>query len=640
MMRVLGFMGDGGGGGMMTAQAAAEAAVGAIGCGYDLTSDLRLSRVKAGGRLVDIDGASGAARRELVLPGGAVVGGVPVGIVADKGERTRFRSDVLSFAQMAEQVNQTMSVAGKIPSGAFNAMFDYRGCWHKDAAATGSLCFDGRFVELYAVEAPRAHLALLDRVKRDVPPFWDPAALAEFIDKYGTHVIAGVKMGGKDVVCIKQLKGSNLTQSDVQSRLKKLSDDKLAQDSPESLTARDDKFLLGLNGSLLLGPGSAAWRSFRPSVMSHKDDIVSIHIRRGGVDNGQGHSKWLSTISGSPDVISMAFVPITSLLTGVRGCGFLNHAVNLYLRCKHFVPRQWAPEFGELPLALGPRKKKNSLPSLQFTLMGPKLHVTTAKADSGNRPVTGIRLFLEGKKNNRLGVHLQHLSATPGTITIAGEVASAEDATVRERDYIEPIKSPLLSHVCTAPVQYNGARIDDCAAIVTRAWLEVQETCLKKVLFLRLGFSGVASTKIRRSEWDGPFVVSRKSGSLSALFSARLSAAGAGGSAQMMQQQQPVGDKVEVNSAIFPKGPPVPLPVQRMARYVDTTEVMRGPADLPGYWVVTGAKLCIEGGKVALKVKYSLLIAEDVTGSMEGEREDTGMVEGRRGDEIAYNPRG
>uniref|UniRef100_A0A0E0PR25 MACPF domain-containing protein n=1 Tax=Oryza rufipogon TaxID=4529 RepID=A0A0E0PR25_ORYRU len=633
MMRVLGFMGDGGGGGMMTAQAAAEAAVGAIGCGYDLTSDLRLSRVKAGGRLVDIDGASGAARRELVLPGGAVVGGVPVGIVADKGERTRFRSDVLSFAQMAEQVNQTMSVAGKIPSGAFNAMFDYHGCWHKDAAATGSLCFDGRFIELYAVEAPRAHLALLDRVKRDVPPFWDPAALAEFIDKYGTHVIAGVKMGGKDVVCIKQLKGSNLTQSDVQSRLKKLSDDKLAQDSPER------EFIIG------------SWICCLAVVQTISRDILSIHIRRGGVDNGQGHSKWLSTISGSPDVISMAFVPITSLLTGVRGCGFLNHAVNLYLRYKppieelhqfleFQVPRQWAPEFGELPLALGPRKKKNSLPSLQFTLMGPKLHVTTAKADSGNRPVTGIRLFLEGKKNNRLGVHLQHLSATPGTITIAGEVASAEDATVRERDYIEPIKSPLLSHVCTAPVQYNGARIDDCAAIVTRAWLEVQETCLKKVLFLRLGFSGVASTKIRRSEWDGPFVVSRKSGSLSALFSARLSAAGAGGSAQMMQQQQPVGEKVEVNSAIFPKGPPVPLPVQRMARYVDTTEVMRGPADLPGYWVVTGAKLCIEGGKVALKVKYSLLIAEDVTGSMEGEREDTGMVEGRRGDEIAYNPRG
>uniref|UniRef100_A0A0D9WJK6 MACPF domain-containing protein n=1 Tax=Leersia perrieri TaxID=77586 RepID=A0A0D9WJK6_9ORYZ len=621
MMRGFGFAGNGAGGGMMmmTAQEAAEAAVGVVGCGYDLNSDVRLSRVKPGGRLVDIDGGSsgGEARRELILPGGAVVAGVPVGIVADKGERTRFRSDVLSFAQMAEQVNQTMSVAGKIPSGAFNAMFDYRGCWHKEAAATRSLCFDGRFVELYAVEAPRAHLALLDRVKRDVPPFWDPAALAEFIDKYGTHVVAGVKMGGKDVVCIKQLKGSNLTQSDVQARLKKLADDKLSQDSPESHTARDDKFSQGLNVNLF-GPGSAAWRSLRPSVVSSKDDIVCTHIRRGGVDNGQSHSKWLSTISSSPDVISMSFVPITSLLTGVRGCGFLNHAVNLYLRYKppieelhqfleFQVPRQWAPEFGELPLALGPRKKKNSLPSLQFTLMGPKLQVNTAKADSGNRLVTGIRLFLEGKKNNRLGVHLQHLSATPATITITGEAASAVDADVRERDYIEPIKSPLLSHVCTAPVQYNGARIDDCAAVVTRAWLEVQETCLKKVLFLRLGFSGVASTKIRRSEWDGPFVASRKSGS----FSARLSAAiVAGGSSSQMTKPPPEGEKVEVNSAIFPKGPPVPLPVQRMARYVDTTEVMRGPADLPGYWVVTGAKLCIEGGKVALKVKYSLLIAE------------------------------
>jgi hypothetical protein len=46
-----------------------------------------------------------------------------------------------------------------------------------------------------------------------------------------------------------------------------------------------------------------------------------------------------------------------------------------------------------------------------------------------------------------------------------------------------------------------------------------------------------------------------------------------------------------------------------MARHIDTTEVSRGPDDLPGYWVVTGAKLCMEGGKVALKVKYSLLIA-------------------------------
>lgn len=63
-----------------------------------------------------------------------------------------------------------------------------------------------------------------------------------------------------------------------------------------------------------------------------------------------------------------------------------------------------------------------------------------------------------------------------------------------------------------------------------------------------------------------------------------------------------------MNSAVFPKGPPVPLRVQKLSKFVDTTEVTRGPDNLPGYWVVTGAKLCADGAKISLKVKYSLLI--------------------------------
>lgn len=81
------------------AQEAAEAAVGAVGCGYDLTDDLRLFRAKPGGRLLDF----AAAARDLVLPGGAVVPAVPAAIVTDKGERSRFRSDVLSFSQVNKQ---------------------------------------------------------------------------------------------------------------------------------------------------------------------------------------------------------------------------------------------------------------------------------------------------------------------------------------------------------------------------------------------------------------------------------------------------------------------------------------------------------------------------------------------------------
>ena len=57
--------------------------------------------------------------------------------------------------------------------------------------------------------------------------------------------------------------------------------------------------------------------------------------RRGGNDNRNlMHNDWLQTVQTEPDAISMSFIPITSLLNGVPGSGFLSHAINLYLRCK------------------------------------------------------------------------------------------------------------------------------------------------------------------------------------------------------------------------------------------------------------------------------------------------------------------
>jgi MAC/Perforin domain len=80
---------------------------------------------------------------------------------------------------MAEQLNQSLSLSGKIPSGMFNSMFDLKGCWQKDAALTKSLCFDGWFIELYSVEVARSRLLLQEQVKRDVPSTWHPQALAK-----------------------------------------------------------------------------------------------------------------------------------------------------------------------------------------------------------------------------------------------------------------------------------------------------------------------------------------------------------------------------------------------------------------------------------------------------------------------------
>lgn len=215
--------------------------------------------------------------------------------------------------------------------------------------------------------------------------------------------------------------------------------------------------------------------------------------------------------------------------------------------------------------------------------------------------MTGIRLYLEGRRNDCLAIHLQHLSALPNIIKLCDDdddgARATDDLHTDQRAYFEPIKWALLSHICTAPVQHSGAHLDESASIVTKAWLEVKEVGFRRVLFLRLGFSHVASMGIRRSEWGGQSSVSRKSGSISAFISSRFSTA--------MPAPKP---KVEVNSAVFPGGPPTPVRVPRLARFVDTTEVARGPDDLPGYWLVTGAKLCVEGGKISLKVKYSLLV--------------------------------
>ena len=82
------------------ASRAADIAIGSIGRGYDISIDLRLKYCKGDPtdlRLIEIDEDEG---RDVVLPGGITIPAVSKSIKCDKGERTRFRSDVLSFQQV------------------------------------------------------------------------------------------------------------------------------------------------------------------------------------------------------------------------------------------------------------------------------------------------------------------------------------------------------------------------------------------------------------------------------------------------------------------------------------------------------------------------------------------------------------
>ncbi|XP_022750804.1 MACPF domain-containing protein At4g24290-like [Durio zibethinus] len=576
------------------ARKAAESVVESIGLGYDLTLDLKLKYCKKSSKLITI--ADHDHVRDIAVSGGILVRNVPKSIKCDKGERIRFTSDVLSFQQMSEQFNQELSLSGKIPSGHFNAAFEFTAGWQKDAANTKTLAFDGVFITLYNIALEKSQVMLCDHVKQAVPSSWDPPALAKFIETYGTHVIVGVKMGGKDVVYMKQQHSSVLQPIEVQKKLKDLADKMLIEETRHK-TKREKVFKEN---------GLDSMDMFPTSSYSHVElqDIKFICKRKGGkLNTSSWHSEWCQTVQSEPDVISMSFIPITSLLTGVNGSGFLTHAINLYLRYKPTIdelhqflefqlPKQWAPVFGELPL--GPQKKQQNSASLQFSFMGPKLYVNTTPVYVDKKPVTGLRLYLEGKRGNCLAIHLQHLSSLPKTFQLEDERSTCVSNPSSERKYYEKIQWKSFSHVCTAPVES-----DEELSIVTGAHFEVGDSGLKKVLFLRLHFSKLIGAKaIRQPQWDGSPALTQKSGIISTLISTHFSST---------QKQAPPPTEVNINSAVYPGGPPLPSQAPKLLRFVDTTEMTRGPQDLPGYWVVSGARLMVEKGKISLRVKYSLL---------------------------------
>lgn len=214
--------------------------------------------------------------------------------------------------------------------------------------------------------------------------------------------------------------------------------------------------------------------------------------------------------------------------------------------------------------------------------------------DVGKRPVTGLRLYLEGNRNNRLAIHLQHLSSLPNIFQLEDDPNINNHPECYDHKYYEKVLWKNFSHVCTAPVDS-----DEDLAVVTGAQLYVGDYGFKKVLFLRLRFSSVlGAIAVKSPEWDGSPGLARKSGLISTLISHHFTA---------VQKQLPQPADVNINSAIYPGGPPVPAQAPKLLKFVDTTEMTRGPQETPGYWVVSGARLVVEKGRISLRVKYSLL---------------------------------
>lgn len=590
-----------------------DRALRALGSGFDLTSDFRLKFAKGypnTQRLVELDYSN---NKDIAICANSIIHDVPVDVGIDKGDRVRFRSDILEFNQMSELLNQKSSVQGKVPSGYFNALFDLSGMWLDDAKNTKYLAFDGYFIMLYKLHLKSSSLVLRDEVRKAVPPNWEPKLLSRFIRTYGTHIIVETGVGGQDVICVKQNHSSSISSTELKSHLEDLGDILFSDGSSLSPLHRKGKEGNSKVPDIfhkILQTNNLQLPSY--SETSTKDGITVICSKRGGSAHLNNHSKWLQTVPSSPDAILFKFVPITSLLTGVPGSGYLSHAINLYLRYKpdpedlqYFlefqVPRQWAPMFNDL--TLGPQRRKAFYPSMQFRCFGPKLCVNTTQVTSNQKPVVGLRLFLEGSKCNRLAIHMQHLSTQPSMLSpdpsFPSQWNSSEESNSK---FLEPIQWKNYSTVCTSTVVYNPewfkkVPCTDGVFIVTGAQLVTKGNWSKRSLHLCLNFTYIPKCTILRTAWAQSPAANSNKGSFLTNLSTTFT--------QSNHRKEEAS--VILNSGVYPDGPPVQVQSRKLLKFVDMAEVMKGPHDVPGHWLVVGAKLVKEGGKIGLHVKFALL---------------------------------
>ncbi|KHN47610.1 MACPF domain-containing protein CAD1 [Glycine soja] len=569
----------------------------ALGRGFDVNFDTRLLYCKgvSGSRVVEIDEEH---RRELWLYEDVAVPDVSRDIGCYQEAMVRQSSGVRSFKEMVEYFNERANVSGKFPIGSFNSAFSFTGSKHVDEAATKTLSSDGFYIPLAKVQLQKSHLRLQGNVKKAVPVNWDPLSLASFIENFGTHVITSITMGGKDVIYVKQHHTSPLSKLEMKNYIQDIGNQRFSdinsQTSSGQTKSKDKASSPQYHFSYLRMCKQMHWDVLYMRWIELRsvglgplpEDVTVIFRRRGGDDLEQNHSKWLSTIKSSPDIIEMTFCPITDLLDEIPAKEHLTRAIGLYLEYKppieelrYFlefqIPCVWAPLQDKIP---GQQRKEPVCPSLQFSIMGQKLYVSQEQITVGRRPVTGLHLCLEGSKQNRLSVHVQHLVSLPKILHPYWDSHVAIGAP-KWQGPEEQDSRKNFSHVSTAPIENLETFIGDFSGvyIVTGAQLGVWDFGSRNVLYMKLLYSRLPGCTIRRSLWDHipnkpPKTVN--AGNTSNLDNSTL-------------KENATGNK--------------------LVKYVDLSEMTKGPQDPPGHWLVTGGKLGVEKGKIVLRVKYSLL---------------------------------
>lgn len=200
--------------------------------------------------------------------------------------------------------------------------------------------------------------------------------------------------------------------------------------------------------------------------------------------------------------------------------------------------------------------------------------------------MTGLKLCLEGFKQNRLCIHVQHLASLPKILQpywdthVAIGAPKWQGPEEQDSRWFEPVKWKKFSHVSTAPIESTSTFVADPSGVyvVTGAQLGVWNFGSRNVLYMKLLYSRLPGCTTRRSLWD-----------------------------HSPNENLKKVNNAESHSGDLSSGSSENITGNKIAKVVDMTEMSKGPQDAPGHWLVTGGKLGVEKGKIVLRVKYSLL---------------------------------
>nr|TKS18549.1 hypothetical protein D5086_0000002180 [Populus alba] len=210
---------------------------------------------------------------------------------------------------MSELLTQKPSIKGKAPSGYLNATFGLSGDWFRDTADSKYLAFDGCFISFYCLHLTASPLTLKDEVKKPVPPRWDPASLSRQVYSSIWHTYNNRDGCWRSrFICVRQKPSSPIRPAEARRNLEDLGDYLFSDRKGPPLLLRNTRD--GRQGLTII-------------CTKRGEDVLSNSL-----------SNWLQTVTARPEAILFRSAPITSLLSGIPGSGYLGHAVNLYLRCK------------------------------------------------------------------------------------------------------------------------------------------------------------------------------------------------------------------------------------------------------------------------------------------------------------------